>query len=268
MLKVIAIVVGFFMTAVAILPVGGQESVTIPTRSGAGDVLQLPGVLHRPGGGGRLPAVVMLCGCAGYSGPEDARHQRTWAGRLVSWGYVALQVDSLTPRGVSEDCGQPFRVTGVMRAVDAFGAKQYLATLPFVDPARIAVIGWSAGGLAVMRTIDKAVRDRKATPFKAAVAFYPWCEAPAEPDTPVLVLIGRKDEYNSIEECEGLRAKSTGPGWRTEFSLVVYPDAHHSFDYEGLEANPPAWTDEFDPVATADAITRTRAFLAKYLGTR
>jgi dienelactone hydrolase len=268
MVKVIVVVAVFLMTAAGILPVAAEEKVSIPVRTEAGKSLKLPGVLHRPSGGGRFPAVVMLCGCAGYSGPEDARHQRTWAERLVDWGYVALQVDSLTPRGVSEDCREPFRVSAVMRVYDAFGAKQYLAGFPFVDRARIAVMGWSAGGLAVMHTIDRKIRDRKATPFKAAVAFYPWCASPAQPDTPVLVLIGRKDEYNSADQCEGLRTQALKPVWPTEFSLVVYPNAHHSFDYEGLEANPPAWTDEFDPEATADAISRTKAFLAKYLGTR
>ena len=60
-------------------------------------------------GGGPFPAVVVLHGCIGITG-----HFTGIADRLSSWGYVALAVDSLGPRGISSRCGigsrdQPFR---------------------------------------------------------------------------------------------------------------------------------------------------------------
>ena len=46
-------------------------------------------------GGGPFPAVVVLHGCVGITG-----HFTGIGDRLSSWGYVALAVDSLGPRGI------------------------------------------------------------------------------------------------------------------------------------------------------------------------
>src|SRR5215475_10536506 len=110
----------------------------------------LVGYLARPdqglsallGGAGhsveRFPAVVVLHGCSGISS-----HSIGIADRLGSWGYVALAVDSLGPRGIADHCGAGFPD----QAFDAYAALRYLAGQEFVDPARIAVLGQSLGGL-------------------------------------------------------------------------------------------------------------------------
>jgi poly(3-hydroxybutyrate) depolymerase len=64
-----------------------------------GQELLLSGILHKPSGDGPFPAVVMLNGCENIRDPDQVAHETSWAQRLVSWGYVALQVDSFTPRG-------------------------------------------------------------------------------------------------------------------------------------------------------------------------
>ena len=75
------------------------ESVKVPTRE-AGKDLQLPAILHMPVGDGPFPAVVMLCGQGGWAGGgPNAEHQTFWARKLAGWGYVALQVESFSPRG-------------------------------------------------------------------------------------------------------------------------------------------------------------------------
>ena len=51
-------------------------------------------------GGGPFPAVVVLHGCIGITG-----HFTGIADRLSSWGYVALAVDSLGPRGLADRSG-------------------------------------------------------------------------------------------------------------------------------------------------------------------
>jgi dienelactone hydrolase len=50
--------------------------------------------------GGPYPAVVVLHGCGGISS-----HSAGIADRIGSWGYVALTVDSLGPRGMTSRCG-------------------------------------------------------------------------------------------------------------------------------------------------------------------
>jgi dipeptidyl aminopeptidase/acylaminoacyl peptidase len=53
-------------------------------------------------------------------------------------------------------------VDGVLSATD------YLATLPYVDPARVGVMGWSHGGL-----ITAQLLFRGETPFRAGAAIVP-----------------------------------------------------------------------------------------------
>jgi len=51
--------------------------------------------LFVPMGAGPFPALVVLHGCNGVG-----RHERLWAQQLTAWGYVAIVVDSLRPRGI------------------------------------------------------------------------------------------------------------------------------------------------------------------------
>ena len=251
------------------------ESVKVPTRE-AGKDLQLPAILHMPVGDGPFPAVVMLCGQGGWAGGgPNAEHQTFWARKLAGWGYVALQVESFSPRGP----GSVESVTADTACRDAYAAKTYLSALPFVDPGNIAVIGWSHGGIAVLSIIDRSlvlsreqiVADgpgssvRRVAPFKAAVAFYPYSHPLVDPDTPLLVLTGRKDDACPVHLTSALKASYAKSHY--EFSLRIYPNAYHAFDLEalrgGITYNRHHF--EYDPRATSDAINRTRDFLAKHL---
>jgi hypothetical protein len=93
-----SVVVSMALTVVlGVAPAPGQPTstaavdVTFPDTAGT---LQLPGQLYRPDGPGAFPAVVVLPGCGGI----QPLHHR-WAHTLQQWGYVALLVDSLSPRG-------------------------------------------------------------------------------------------------------------------------------------------------------------------------
>ena len=258
-----------------VIQAAASENVIVPTRE-SGKELQLPAILHRPVGDGPFAAVVMLCGQGGWaSGGPNAEHQTFWARKLVGWGYVALQVESFSPRGPRS----VETVTADMACRDAYAAKTYLSTLPFVDPENIAVMGWSHGGIAVLSIIDRSlilsreqvISDgqsssvRKVSPFKAAVAFYPYCHPVSDPDTPVLVLTGRKDDACPASLTGSLKKDYARTNY--ELSLKIYPNAYHAFDLEalkgGISLNGHHF--EFDPRATSDAITRTRDFLAKHI---
>jgi dienelactone hydrolase len=216
----------------------------------------LKGKLMKPQGDGPFPAIVMLHGCDGI---EDKYTQ--WAGRLASWGYVSLQVDSFGPRNRSNICGD-IELSYEMipkRAQDAYDGKTYLNGLPFVDRKRIAVMGWSQGGWIIFSVIDQKRND----PFRSAIAFYPYCDQMLRNfNAPLLILIGEKDDWCPANLCSTqMQSGQTGP----EIVLKIYPDSTHAFDREGIDMSYQGHRMLYNPVATADAIIQVKAFLAKHL---
>jgi dienelactone hydrolase len=245
-----------------------EEWVKFEGKTMYGKELPLTGILNIPKGKGPFPAVVMLCGCGGLKNEGDAKQQKAWAKLLMSWGYVSLQVDSFGPRGYDTICDNTGKVSDGMRALDAYSAKSYLAGLKYVDSKNIAVIGWSHGGWTIMRIVEGWHRDKDVEPFRAAIAFYPWCDSFLTAfDTPLLILIGEKDDWCPADRCETLKNLGTVKNSKYEFKLKIYPNAYHSFDFKGLKADMYGHHVEYNPEATADAITQTKEFLAKYLKT-
>jgi len=93
--------------------------------------------------------------------------------RFAALGYVFLIVDSFGPRGVSQRCTIEAGST-VDRLMDAYGGLLFLAAQPFVDPERIAVVGYSQGAGVVLDAVElggvEAAFGRR---FKTAIAYYP-----------------------------------------------------------------------------------------------
>jgi dienelactone hydrolase len=231
---------------------------------------RLQGYLARPDAGlsgflgvrpahGPYPAVVVLHGCGGVSS-----HAVEIADRIGSWGYVALAVDSLGPRGLPHACnsglqGQPF---------EAYAALRHLSELEDVDPARIAVLGNSLGGFAVLAAVDRDLVAQYFTErFRAAVAYYPGCGiGPATLTAPTLILIGEADDWTPAEHCREMVAHARPDSAPIE--LIVYPGVHHAFDVAALQPGRRSFGHrlEYNEPAAKDAEAKTRAFLAAHLG--
>jgi dienelactone hydrolase len=180
-------------------------------------VASIQGYLTKPIGVGPFPAVVLLHSCLGLPAAR-----RAIANMFAGWGYVALFVDDFTTRGLKETCAVDFEEG----ASDAFGALTFLSKLPYVEPQRIAVVGYSQGADAALRiaaTRPVASRDSN---FKVAVAFYPPCGNLAEARfaMPTLILIGESDDVTPAADCERLARN------QPDIKLVVYPGAYHLFD--------------------------------------
>jgi dienelactone hydrolase len=198
----------------ACAPAAAEELVRFPS-AGQGDPVQ--GYLTRPKGNGPFPAVVLLHTCLGL--PEA---RASIGERIATWGYVALFVDDFATRGLKETCAVDFK----QALPNAYGALAYLSRIPYVDPARIAAVGFSQGGDAALRIASG--EGSEGTSFRAAAAFYPPCAnlAGATLEIPTLILVGAKDEVTPAADCARLMKQQT-PGMA---KLVVYPGAAHAFD--------------------------------------
>jgi dienelactone hydrolase len=220
----------------------------------------LSAYLARPVGAEPRAAIVLLHTCNGIS-----EHEAMWSKRLVDWGYVVLSVDSFTPRGVEYSCdGRVGNYVGPWnRALDAYGAKQYLSTRSFVDPARIAVLGMSHGGNTVLETIKPSISEGLAVkPFRAAIAFYPLCNEPEPINTPTLILTGDKDSWTPAEFCAQYVGKLQP---QHEISLKVFAGAYHAFDHPGIDIVELGYIVRSDPEAAAEASQIAREFLEEWL---
>ncbi len=241
------------------------------TKTPAGGFVTLIGKLTKSQGEGLFPAVVLLDGCGGVSKFMDS-----WADKLASLGYVALVLDSFGPRGEAGGvCAKPMLIPHTVRSQDAFDAKTYLGGLPFVDRNRIAVMGFSHGGLAALcavsdanyaavATMIKATPSRKIEdPFRAAIAFYPYCRGKLEDsNAPLLILAGTSDTWCPPDVCQ----KNMPAGKAAqEITLKIYPGATHGFDREGVDVKVQGHRMLYNPEATADAMFQVKEFLAKHM---
>jgi dienelactone hydrolase len=221
------------------------------------------GYLSKPEGAGPFAAIVYLHGCSGLS----ERTRRRFEDLLQSWGYVVLAVDSFGSRGLAQACDRPMPD----RQADAWGALAYLSSLPFVDRARIGVVGSSQGGIVTMRlasTHDVKIYDvPDDLTFKAAVAYYPICSV-ATPwlAVPTLILIGDRDDWSPAKNCE--QWLSLRPDKGAPVRLEIYPGAYHAFDSPGLKYGLSSfghWL-QYDADAAARSTAEMHDFLAAHLG--
>src|SRR5215472_191911 len=165
------------------------------------------GYLAKPEGAGPFPAVIGLHGCAGM--PDTTK--RKLVDEIVGWGYVVLLVDSFATRGIEHACTGGFPHIADMRRSDAYGALAFLARQTFVDPQRVAAVGFSHGGWATLSVAETNSFELFVVPsnlrFRAAVAFYPLCwAAGARPGIPTLILIGTLDEWTPAADCSNRHA--------------------------------------------------------------
>ncbi len=263
MSRILTTTLTVLLVVAAAFPAGAFENVKFKSTDPAFGVREpiLSGKLHRPAGKGPFPAVVLLHGCGGMT-----KRDRTWAERLAGWGFVALIVDSFTPRGYSRVCdNRDLNQYLVPRRVrDAYDAKAYLAGLPLVNPDRIGVMGWSHGGSIVLQTV-KASHE---SPFKAAVAFYPFCDFSLNNlNAPLLILTGGSDDWCPAARCT---EKLPPADQRTsEVIIKVYPGAHHGFDSEGADSYVRGATGvhrvAYNAEAAADASRMVKEYFEKHL---
>ena len=229
-----------------------------------GNPLLLTGVLTKPEGNGPFPAIVLLHGWCGHEFGKP--RSELWSSRLVDWGYATLQLDSFSPRNISNECSDKTEMflLSLARVKDSYDAKDFLAELQFIDRNRIALLGWSHGGWTALYALLKQIKPQnKETPFKAGIAFYPYCDMPLyNLNAPLLILIGESYDWTQAKWCTEMMPPEQSD---LEIILKIYPGAYHDFDWEGMDAIYEGHRLLYDPVAAKEAINQVKSFLAKTL---
>ncbi|MDY8111146.1 dienelactone hydrolase family protein [Fulvimarina sp. 2208YS6-2-32] len=203
-----------------------------------GSPVVLTGRLSLPDAEGRLPVVILLHGSAGPGGAQ----MPTWAKLLNENGIAAFALDSYTGRGLEEVFSDQGRLGILSPIYDLYRAVEILADHPAIDPDRIAVIGFSRGGVGALYSalirFQKMYGPRRGR-LLAHLPFYPPCNFELERDTevgpaPIRHFHGIADDWNPIEVCRAYigRLKASG----ADVEIFEYEGAQHAFDNPGAPA--------------------------------
>lgn len=180
-----------------------------------------------------VPAVVLLHGAAGVLSARELTH----GAQFAEMGVAALFVDAF---GARRDKASGFidrllNITETMVLADAYSGLRFLDSLPQVDGDRVALMGFSYGGMSTMlgafaQTAETLNPGGKR--FAAHVSFYGPCIARFD-DTratgaPVLMLAGSEDGIVDPERCGEIVEDLREGGAEAEF--VVYDGAYHQWD--------------------------------------
>ena len=209
-----------------------QENVRFPWHPGwvsqfdaANTGGELVAVLFRPHGAPKAPFVVFMHGCGGLQ-LERVSH---WAKFFTQRGVGVLMVDSFFTRNIKSVCEDPSLELIKRRADDAASALAWLTTQPYVKSDRVAIMGQSQGGTALLFALSEGAGTTDA--FVAGLAMYPACIRALNNNLrlskPVVVLIGSEDTLTPPADCERLQARQPD---KSKIDLIVYPGAAHEFD--------------------------------------
>jgi dienelactone hydrolase len=219
-----------------------QESVAFqssdpfaPNDIGRAPARTVSGLLFLPAGAKpshEIPAVVMLHGSAGM-----ISDRAKYGPQLASMGIAVLLVETYDSRRdlATSFIGRVLNITETMFVADAYAALHYLADRPEIDGHRVALAGFSYGGMATEYALYAQMADALSPDgprFVGHVAFYAPCIARfADSRTtgaPLLMLYGADDELIRPARCEQVANDMRAGGSQVE--IISYPGAVHQWD--------------------------------------
>lgn len=229
----------------------------------------------------RHPALVLMHRCSGI----ENRDLRYWVESAIRRGYVVLVVDSL--RNNRTNCAFPLAVESGRRIKDAFDALQHLAGLPFVDPSKIYVAGFSQGGfiasLLSSNEVATAFMAGNVLRFAAAASLYGHCRYPVgsipgivypidivrqDTDRPLLLLMGELDNETPPSTCEDVLRALQSKG--APIASHIYPGTTHCWDcitrdgVTRIDFRGTRVTYRFDRSVTESSLGRLFEFFARW----
>lgn len=190
-----------------------------------------------------------------YGGPHSQTVTRGWGGALqqaiVDKGYIWFEIDNRgsANRGVEYEKAI-YRAMGTAEVADQRAGAEYLKTLDFVDPDKIATYGWSYGGYMTLKMLeadqglyaagiagapvtkwelyDTFYTERYMGTPQADAAAYARSDALAEATKiadPLLLIHGLSDDNVVFENSSELIAKLQGEA--VPFEMMLYPGYTH-----------------------------------------
>ena len=143
------------------------EFFTMPTEGG----ITLNGYIIKPTGfsaSKRYPVIMVQ-----YSGPGSQQVTNSWSmgceKYFATQGYVVVCVDGRGTGGRGREfMDVVYKRLGYYETIDQIAAARYAANLPYTDPDRIAIYGWSFGGYESIMAAS-----HPDAPYAAAVAVAP-----------------------------------------------------------------------------------------------
>ena len=187
----------------------------------------------------RYTAVLVVHTIGGYREANEGYA----AAELRKSGFATLTYDSFAARGTTGVAmsGSPgYLPAGV---ADAYAALRLLASEPKIDADRIAIVGFSFGGevahLTAFEPLRSALNPGQGR-FAAHVAFYPAgnfgviAERGAYTGSPVLMLLGEKDDNLPVAKVESYLAYARAAGNPAPIETVTYPGAYHAWTVPSL----------------------------------
>lgn len=255
---------------------GGQTSEKRPayeTISYPSGKLKIEAYVFKPEGSGPFPVVVYNHGSR--AGHEREERPFAYVGEmLAASGYVVVvperrgygKSDGPTfEEVVGEDRGPRFVTRVQQETDDVLAAVEFTKTLPYVDPARMGVMGWSFGGIVSVFAASRS------TAFRAVVdqagAALTWDYSPAmqgalkesagKMQIPLLAMVAENDRTTESVKAVVREAQKHGAAAK----LIVYP-AFKPRDAGGVAPGHMIFGKEGARLWEADV----KEFLARYLG--
>ena len=202
-----------------------------------------------------------------YGGPRSQYVTKAWSNPLeqaiVAQGYILFEIDNRgsANRGVAFE--KPlYRAMGGVEVADQKAGGEYLKSLPFVDPDKIALYGWSYGGYLTLKQLqadpgfyaagiagapvaqwelyDTAYTERYMGDPREVKVAYDKASALEDADKikdPLLLIHGMSDDNVVFSNSTALAAKMQHAG--VPFEMMFYPGEAHGV--AGPEIGPHLW---------------------------
>jgi len=196
-----------------------------------------------PADQGRFPTLIAIPGCSGISSDNPAaeasnpqlreddllfrRHYRHTAEKLKDEGFVVLLVNIHTAEGLLTACAGEIASERIAEYINESVA--WARDLPYVEPDKIHVIGWSMGGRGVLKWLHGPRSEAKSV--HSAIAVYPACSEHTTLNIPmpILILLGGSDDIADPLICEDL---VDSVPIKQHITVENYPGARHGFDIQ------------------------------------